>query len=298
MKEYIRYYYSLFVTELRFVNGKYYFSDGKDEYLLEPIFFYGEDLHRIYQNYLSILSFSNLYHEIVKSVFDTISVTIEKKQYLLLKLKPVPSHSLQLDDLKNEWNYSFFPQGTEKIPWANLWEQKIDYFEELFVSGKSRFSIEPDLFFYFIGMGEVAISYYRETLRTLPSQEAYPLVPSHRRVSSKMTFTEYYDPVFLIFDYRVRDVAEYIKNSFWFSELDWSSIESFLSKVSFRRGEAQLFLSRLLFPSFYFDTLEEGKNQFLFYERVEEYQTLLSFIYQFLYEKYQIDEIFWLKKKM
>lgn len=301
MKEYIKYYYQLAVLNLHFVHGKYYFSDGKNKYLLEPVDFYEDTLEEIYQNYLSFLSTSKNFHEIVKSVYQTVSVIIEKKRYVLLKMSSVPDQSIQIFDLKKEWGILFYPQkknSVTKIPWSHLWEQKIDYFEELFVSGKNDFSIQPDLFFYFIGMGEVAISYYRETLRTFSSYQELPLVPSHRRVSSSMSFVEYYDPVSIIFDYRIRDISEFMKNSFWQSSYDLSSFESFLNQVQFQKIEAQLFLSRLLFPSFYFDYLETEKNQNEFYDRVEEYQSFLSFIYQYLYDRYGVDEIFWLKKKM
>lgn len=297
MKEYINYYYQIVVEDIRLTNGKYFFHDNKHRYRLEPVFLYNELLEEIYRLQIDLSGVSEFFHSIVKNKDGSLFTEIERKSYVLLRLSPVPEELISIYDLRQLW-FRTFPLNNNfrncLFPWGILWEKKIDFYEEQLVNNSN--DLDLNLFFYFVGLGENAILYFKETLKNNSVDGLY-LFPSHRRVNKNMNLIDFYDPINLVLDLRVRDIAEYIKDSFWNSSYDIVEIENFLIESSLSKIEAQLFFSRLLFPSFYFDCLEF--NCFFDYmsERVEEYQAFITDIYHCLREQYSIEEIKWLKKK-
>ncbi len=300
MKEYINYYYHLFVIELRLIDGRYFFHDSKHRYLLEPVYISLELLENIYSFHEYLRSKSIFYHRIIKNTRGNLFSIIDQKAYVLLELSNVLEDAISIYDLKSVWPISISRNqkySQSHFPWFPLWEEKIDYFENIFLNRKEEILVDSSLFEFFVGMGENAISYMKETLRTFSSTNELSFVPSHRRVSPHTSLIDFYNPLNIIIDLRVRDIAEYMKESFWKQQYDLSEMELFLRDAHFSKEEAQLFFSRLLFPSFYFDYLEQKRFPKSLESRLEEYQFFLTDIYSFLREKYAIEEIRWLKKK-
>lgn len=300
MKEYINYYYHLVVEELRLTRGRYFFHDQQYRYMLEVTFLSPELLEEINQLHEYLRSESNFYHQIVKNIQGNIFSIIDGKSYILLRLSNVVEEPISIHDLKSEWAI-MIPRNKKNLnvrfPWFPLWEEKIDYFENFSFEDKNNLIENGVILSFFIGMGENAISYLKETLREVDSLERLPLVPSHRRVSIQMNLVDFYNPMNIILDLRVRDIAEYIKESFWNYPYDLREIENFLYQAQLSKVEAQLLLSRLLFPSFYFDYLERGEIPKDIESRLEEYQFFITDIYYYLKENYRVEEIKWLKKK-
>ena len=300
MKEYINYYYHLVVIELRLMDGRYFFHDSKHHYLLEPVYLSSDVLENIYSFHEYLRSKSIFYHRMIKNVQGNLFSMIDQKAYVLLELSNVLEEEISIYDLKAVWpilisrNQKY---SKSHFPWFPLWEEKIDYFENVFLNRKEEILMDSSIFEFFVGMGENAISYMKETLRIFPSNHELSFVPSHRRVSPRTNLIDFYNPLNIIIDLRVRDIAEYMKESFWESRYDLSEMELFLRDAHLSKEEAQLFFSRLLFPSFYFDYLEKKRFPKDLESRLEEYQFFLIDIYSFLREEYAIEEIRWLKKK-
>lgn len=300
MKEYINYYYHLVVVELRLTDGRYFFHDAKHRYLLEPVYFSPELLENIYSFHEYLRSKSVFYHKMIKNAQGNIFSMIDQKAYVLLELSNVLEESISIYDLKIEWSIMIprnHKYSSSHFPWFPLWEEKIDYFENSFFNREKKFFVDSAIFDFFVGMGENAISYTKETLKDFSSANELSLVPSHRRVSPCTNLIDFYNPLNIIIDLRVRDIAEYMKKSFWESQYDLAELEKFLRDAHFSKAEAQLFFSRLLFPSFYFDYLERKEFPKNLEGRLEEYQFFLTDIYSFLRQQYAIEEIRWLKKK-
>lgn len=300
MKDYISYYYHLIVEELRLIKGKYFFHNQQHYYLLEPVSFSMDSLDEIHQFQEFLHSESSFYHQIIKNVQGNIVSMIDQKAYVLLRLSNVLNEKISIYDLRVPWSI-VIPQNKRFLntpfPWFQLWEAKIDYFEDFSLRENKSFSGNPVIFDYFIGMGENAISYLKESLKELPSFDDLPFVPSHRRVFTEMSLIDFYDPLSIILDVRVRDIAEYVKECFWNKNYDFREIEDFLNQANFSKIEFQLFFARVLFPSFYFDCLEKKEIPKEFMVRLEEYQFFITDIYYYLRERYFIEEIKWLKKK-
>ncbi len=300
MKEYINYYYHLVVEELRLTRGRYFFHDQQYHYLLEPTFLSPELLEEINNLNEFLRNESNFFHQIIKNSEGNIFSIIDRKAYVLLRLSNVIEEPISIHDLKSEWAI-VIPKGKKflntRFPWFPLWEEKIDYFEKYSFADKKDLLRQGALLNFFIGMGENAISYMKETLREIDSIDTLSLVPSHRRVFTQMNLVDFYNPINIILDLRVRDIAEYMKDSFWSSKYDLRELEDFLYQARLSKIEAQLLFSRLLFPSFYFDYLERREVPNTFESRLEEYQFFITDLYYYLKETYRIEEIKWLKKK-
>ena len=108
----------------------------------------------------------------------------------------------------------------------------------------------------------------------------------------------------IIFDYRVRDVAEYIKNSFFNNNYNiFNELVLYLNNNNLTLTEVKLLISRLLYPSFYFemyeDILIDNKEEKIILDvisRLDEYEEYLSKVISFFKVNYDIEEIGWLKK--
>ena len=161
-----------------------------------------------------------------------------------------------------------------------------------------------DSFNYYIGMAENAILYIREASDIINDDILERLVISHKRFYKEMTLLDYYDPTSLIIDYRSRDIAEFLKFSFICKEYDFLLIKDYLYSHKLSRFGAHLLFGRLLFPSFYFDTLEEWLHSNddgfirILEERIYEYEMYILEIFSILHDMYNIKEVNWLTKKM
>ena len=84
---------------------------------------------------------------------------------------------------------------------------------------------------------------------------------SHKVLRPPDKVDSLYNPLNIIYDYRVRDVAEYIKNSFWTDNHNiYNELNNYLYKNNLSLNEVKLLISRVLFPSFYFDLYEDIFN--------------------------------------
>ena len=115
-----------------------------------------------------------------------------------------------------------------------------------------------------------------------------------------------YDPLNIIFDYRVRDDAEYVKNSFFNNNYNiFNELVLYLNREHLSLMEVKLLISRLLYPSFYFDMYEDilidNKEEKILIDiisRLDDYEDYLARVIIFLRINYEIEEVFWLKKRI
>ena len=112
-----------------------------------------------------------------------------------------------------------------------------------------------------------------------------------------------YDPQNIIIDHKARDLAEYIKLSFFrdnyaiFDELD-----QYFRYHYFSFYGIQLLIARILWPSFYFDVYDEILNGranesvvLKITSRIGEYEKYLGDVFRYFKKYYPIMEIGWLK---
>ena len=104
-------------------------------------------------------------------------------------------------------------------------------------------------------------------------------------------------------DHPVRDMAEYLKMLFLSESYQSIDLKEILSQIVLSNYGARLFIARMLFPSFFFDSFEmlvdhklEEKDLIYIINKMNSYEEFILKIYNMLKEKYLLPEIEWLKK--
>ena len=297
MKNIIEYYYNLRIDELHNTNDIYSFSLNNNHFTFKP---YIDNIDKSYDIYKlnSIISnklnidsiIPNKYNNPLTKVNDTYYVLILNKSKVKLSLPLISNMAISNINITT----------LERNKWELLWENKIDYYELQIGENEKKYSLIRESFDYFIGMAENAISYLVNTKLELKPTNSDQKVVAHNNLMEPLT-----DPSNLILDHKARDVAEYIKLSFWsnnkniFKELDEYFYYNYYSPYGIR-----VLFSRILYPSFYFNLYDEiiqGKkeekelNKII--NRITDYEIYLYNIYIYLRKYYDIPSIEWLKKR-
>ena len=192
---------------------------------------------------------------------------------------------------------------TNKIErnWGMLWSKKIDYLEDLINQFGKQYPLIVDSFNYYVGMCENAISYYN----SIKIDYNYTYYIAHKVLREDDMVDSLYNPLNIIFDYKVRDVAEYIKKAFFLKSNNiMMEIRNYLNNNILSVTDIKLLVSRLLYPSFYFemyeDILVDKKDEKIlinYTNKTCEYEHYLAEIISYLHKYFDIDEILWLKEK-
>jgi len=298
MNNFIEYFYGIKVDKVIY-NNKYY------------SFIYNGYVYRLYvyndnRNNLKFLYDTNkrlvgntLMSEIIVNLENEILSSYNGVSYVLLKIYVNINKSISLEEI------SFISKSLYKeninVNWGVLWSNKIDYLEDLINENGKKYPLIVDSFNYFVGMAENAISYFN----SIVIDSNYKYVVSHKIVRWNDTVEVLYNPLNITFDYRVRDVAEYIKNSFFNKNYNiFNELVIYLRKNYLSLMEVRLLISRLLYPSFYFDMYEDilidNKEEKIILDvvsKLDEYEDYLNKVISFFKMNYDVYEIEWIKKR-
>lgn len=300
MKNAINYYYNLYPINIYQKDKLYKFSIEDSDYALIQ---YNNELRNINEIYEihSFLRKYNIYcHQILENNQKSLITNINNKQYVLLKIAKINEEKIDLNSI------TYYPTVTSKLHleslilpknWRDLWIEKIDYFEYQVLNFKKKFPLISKTSSYFIGLAENGI----QLLYGIKNNLNYCI--SHHRIRNNYTLFDLYNPLEFIVDYKVRDIAEYFKEKFFFDQLSIDEVKIYINNNIFDANEATLFFGRLLYPSYYFDLCDDiiynNANENKLSEIItknSQYEKILSEILYYLRLKYQIPEIEWLKK--
>ena len=223
----------------------------------------------------------------------------------MLKLNILENKEIDLIDIVNFQNGLILNPEKSKLyrnDWANLWSEKIDYFEyQVREIGKEK-ELILNSFSYYVGLAENAISYVNNTNENYKGE--YLLKLSHKRVYYPNYAINFYNPLSFIFVLRIRDVAEYIKNSFFKKENGYLELEYYLKTNKLSNYEYRMLYARLLYPSYYFDLYEKIMDNELeedvlidIISLVNEYEIFLKKVFILINQYSPIDQIEWIMKK-
>lgn len=208
------------------------------------------------------------------------------KYYVLLKI-----------DYRNVYNNCYNSYRSPNIreldilkrnSWSNLWSIKIDYIEYQVSHLIHKYPILYKTVNYYIGLSENAIMAFN----MLNVHEE--LYISHRRLN------DVFDPTELVIDYKVRDISEYIKNTFFYKENSYDEIINYIRTLRLEKMDYMLLYIRLLFPSYYFDMYYEilnGRREediLLITSKASLYEKMLKDIYNIFKSYVNIINILWL----
>ena len=294
MKNIIEYYYNLQLVELQEKQNNYTFKVKNNNYILKE---YNNNLDNINDIY-TLNKYINNYYPIDKIILNKYNVPLTKVNntyYILIKTNE--RKELKLSIISNLSNIKL-PEikSLERNNWEILWSNMIDYYESQIGQNEKKYPLIRESFDYFIGLGENAISYLVNTKKEVQKEINDNKVLSHNNLYNSL-----YDPLNIIIDHKSRDVAEYIKISFFnnnkniFKELDEYFFYNRYSLYGIR-----VLYARIIYPSFYFKLYDEilrekkeEKELNKIISRINEYEIYLKDIYLYLSKYYNIPSIEW-----
>lgn len=306
MKESINYYYKLNPNKINKIFDYYYFYLDKELYYFTPYTRKPNDINAIYEFNQKMLNQNILVNEIINNTNNTIITYINKTPYILIKVYININKPISLPEISYLSNINIpYPNNLMRSNWALLWSNKIDYLEYHHEQNYQKYPLLRNSFDYFIGLSENAIAYLNNTIKDLKPTPSDIGVPSHDVISLDDTIYSLYNPLNIIIDHKARDLAEYIKASFFndnfsiFEELDEYFKHNYLSLYGMN-----LLIARILYPSFYFEKYDEIVNNkanessiLKITSRINEYEKYLSDIFNYFHKYYNIKDINWLKKR-
>lgn len=278
MKNAIRYYYHLEVSNIDFQNHRYSF----ESYVLVEI-----DHPVDFSLYQYLVDNHYPVYTIIKNKDGEFITKIDGKDYVLLYVAEKIRISFPLLE-----NFQIPIYQEEILPWHELWMNKIDFYER-HVSTITSEKIKSS-FFYYVGMSENAIAFYQII------KKKFPLYVSHGRLNDDFDF---WNPINMTVDYRARDIAGYVKKLFFEGNFQISDLYLYFYNTKFQEQEYLLFYARMLYPSYYFDCYDKivkGENDgclTIYLEKVEEYESLLRNLYYYFSSFLFMPKIDWIVEK-
>lgn len=298
MKNAIAYYYNLYSYDIHQYKDVYNFSVGNAYYVLTPCNI--DEINDIYELSQELTQRGIYIHQIIPNVSNNIYTTINNINYVLLRLYNNMNQTVTTYDVVKFNNDTLNINFNKLIRqnWALLWQNKIDYFEYQVSQFGKKYPLIRESFGYYVGLAETGISLYMNSKIETSVQTV-----SHKRIKTNSTLYDLYNPLNLVVDYKVRDMAEYFKDLFLVKEDIFGEILEYFQYQYLSTYDCFVFFVRMFYPSFYFDAFEkiienqesEEKLQKII-EKNDSYEYLLKRLYIYLSNYINMPDIEWLKK--
>ncbi|MBQ7136905.1 MAG: hypothetical protein IJO43_02875 [Bacilli bacterium] len=303
MKNAINYFYNINVDSLRMIGEDYYFFYDNKEFIFQKLKDFSLDYQSVFELNKILIENNAMFFKIIPNQNNEIITNIADKKYVLLLNSNLYDRKFNYYDIIKTnisiSNSNKLINRLNRSNWVNMWENKIDFFESFISQNINKYLILNKYTNYFIGLGEVAISYVKDTIKEEKPNYLDNLVVSHRRIDYS-NLKQLYNPLYLIIDHRSRDVSEYLKKMFFDGE--YVDIRECINLANLSNYGARLLMARMLFPSFFFDLFEKvldddavEKEILYLVDKMNDYELFLLKIYNSLKDK-NIPEINWIKK--
>lgn len=290
MKNILSYYYGIIVPDKISDNGYFAYNNH-----LFCLYEYRRNIDEIESLILlnKYMVESNIHvNKIILNNFHEALTFYDGKYYCLVLIK--------YEYKKGYFNFFLAPINPKlnilkRNDWAYLWSSKVDYIEYQIEHLENVYPLLNGSINYYIGLAENAISYFKMLII-----DKVPLYVNHRRILKN----DLYNPLELVIDYKVRDISEYLKISFFKNEKTIYEIKKFINNLNLNNIDYLLLYVRMLYPSYYFDVYEgivntnqnEESIQSII-DMVDDYERLLYEIYSLIKRKTNILGIDWINFK-
>ena len=303
MKNTINYYYNLNPDKINHIFDYYYFYIDNELYYFSV---YTKDISSVsdvYKFNQELISKGVLVNEIIDNKMSSVLTFVNQVPYILTKVVVNINKPISLGEISYlSMSQISYPKGLLRDNWLNLWISKIDYLEYHHEQNFSKFPLINSSFNYFIGLGENAISYLSETLRKYKADYSDVGVISHDVILVDDTIYNLYNPENIIIDHKARDLAEYIKVSFFKDNYSiFDELDEYFRHHYFSIFGIELVIARVLWPSFYFEAYDEVMRNKItessilkITSRVSEYERYLGDVFKYFRRFYPIEEVSWL----
>ena len=171
----------------------------------------------------------------------------------------------------------------------NKWCEKIDYHEYQITQFGYKYKLLRESINYIVGLSEIGI----QLLNTIDLKMCYSCLV-HNRITNELF--DFKNPLNIIIDYRIRDIAEYIKYNFFYNNLE--VFDQIINKFNLNKEEYKLLFARLLLITQYYDIYEkiidekkEEKEIEFIILKLNNYEKYLKKIYLYLKRYIDIDNI-------
>ena len=286
MKNTLKYFYNIETKNIRQSGNVFFIETNSKIFAFQNCDNYIDQIDNIYE--LNIyLNYNNIYvYRIIKNRFDNIITRVNENNYILLEINSDYNKNITLNMIY-EFQYKLDDnlikstfKGLNASNWKSLWMQKIDYFEYQVSEFGLKYPLVRESIGYYIGMAENAICMINDY--TLNDS----LYLQHRRIDANSRYYDFYNPLNLIFDTRVRDFCEYYKSNFIYNLRYKEDIKiiNYLEKNNYTTNELKIFYIRMFFPSFYFDLYEKVVNNNEDEKRLKKILLRVNEYQLFLYE--------------
>ena len=258
MLDYINYFYNLYPPLLNKENDNYVFFVGNEKYYLTPYRRELSEIKDLVELNKRMISSNSLVHEIIINKFNEPISVISNENYVLLRVYVNDIKKIDINDIIYMLNENVDLSGLKSLlrtNWVSLWSSKVDYIEYQMGHLIKKYPFLNNTIDYYLGLCENAITYIKNL--KMFSDYKIPIGISHKRIIKDATLFDLYNPLNLILDYKVRNIAEYLKDAF-FKDEDVNYILNIVFKnFWFDKLNLSLLVARLLYPSYYFDLFEE-----------------------------------------
>lgn len=306
MKNILGYYYGLHPKEISYKDNKYFFEYRDRKYVFEPFERPLGDIECLYKINKQMIERNILVHEIIPNNENNVITYVNNVGYILMEIYINKDARINLPEVCYINNNSIGVECNKTLnryDWVNLWEIKNDFLEAQINEIGKKYPNLCNYANYYIGLSENAILYVKEASKL---DDVALVSICHKRIDSKDNLFELYNPLRYIYDYRVRDISEYIKSAFFNDEDVYGIVKEYFLNNYISYKEALLFYGRLLYPSYFFDLYDNiVKNELNenlidgLVSKSEAYEKFLTNIHLYLSKLYNryIPSIDWLIKR-
>lgn len=299
MKDLLNYYYFILPDKIYMHDNNYYFNIENHYFVF---YRYNYNINDI--NNLFILNNYMLYnnYKVNKIILNKEQNVITRKDnynYILILLDINSKNKININNIiefnKKNINLNILNHSN----WYYLWINKIDNIEYERIHLINKYKILYNSLPYYIGLSENAISYLKYN-----NINNNNLGICHKRVNVNDTLIDFYNPLNLIIDYKVRDIAEYYKSLFFYKKIDVREIINSFKKIKMNNIDYIYFYIRMLYPSYYFDIYDSiikgnaDENEILsIIKEQNDYEYLLYEIFLVIKSHFNIVGIDWINRK-
>ena len=306
MREAINYYYNLNPDKICKIFDYYYFYLDNELYYFV---IYNKNINyikSIYSLNRYMFNLNIIVNEIILNKDKEELTIIEDIPYILMKVFVNINRPIYLSEISYLSNLNVsYQDNLMRSNWVMLWSNKIDYLEYYQEQNLSKHPLLSISFDYFVGMSENAITYLSDTITRLSPDKSDIGVISHDVLKIDDTIYSLYNPLNIIIDHKARDLAEYIKISFFKDNYNvFEELDEYFKYNYFSFYGMNLLIARILYPSFYFELYDEIINNRAressildIVSRIDDYEKYLQDVFQYMKKYYNIKDINWLKKR-
>ena len=299
MKDLLNYYYFLLPDKIHMLNNNYYFYVNNLYFCFYKCVNNFNNINNIYElnNYMLINNYK--VNKIILNKERGILTKKDNNYYILVLLNIYSKEKIKINNILEFNNKNINLNILNRTNWYYLWINKIDNIEYERKHLINKYKVIYNSLPYYIGLTENAICYLKYN-----NIENNNIGVCHNRVNCNDNLIDFYNPINLIIDYKVRDLAEYYKSIFFNKNIDIKNIINSFKTIKMNYNDYIYFYIRMLYPSYYFDIYDAIINGFLKEEKIldiikeqENYEYLLYEIYLVIKSHYNIVGIEWINKK-